>query len=70
MRVLFFLKRSSQYIQPMCLWVFLKVLMAEAFRVAKVAAYEQYKEDLKLLKTLVREFAPKKYDEFFRGRCF
>lgn len=36
----------------------------------KVAAYEQYKEDLKLLKTLVREFAPKKYDEFFRGDIF
>ena len=36
----------------------------------KVAAYEQYKEDLKLLKTLVREFAPKKYDEFFRGDVF
>lgn len=36
----------------------------------KVAAYDQYKEDLKLLKDLVREFASEKYDEFFRGDTF
>lgn len=36
----------------------------------KVAAYDQYKEDLKLLKGLVREFASEKYDEFFRGDIF
>lgn len=36
----------------------------------KVAAYNQYKDDLKLLKGLVREFAPMKYDEFFRGDIF
>lgn len=36
----------------------------------KVAAYDQYKEDLCQLKALVREFAPTKYDEFFRGDIF
>lgn len=36
----------------------------------KVAAYEQYKEDLKLLKALVIQFVPTKYDEFFRGDVF
>lgn len=36
----------------------------------KVMAYEQYGEDLKLLKALVHQYAPKKYDEFFRGAIF
>lgn len=36
----------------------------------KVAAYDQYKQDLRQLKALVREFAPAKYDEFFRGDIF
>lgn len=33
----------------------------------KVAEYERYGKDLKLLKQLVRRYAPEKYDEFFRG---
>ena len=36
----------------------------------KVAAYDQYKNDLRLLKNLVREFVPQKYDDFFRGDVF
>ena len=34
---------------------------------AKVREYVRYGEDLRLLKSLVREYAPKRYDEFFRG---
>ncbi len=33
----------------------------------KVADYKKYGEDLRLLKSLVRKYAPDKYDEFFRG---
>lgn len=35
--------------------------------VCKCAEYEQYGKDLATLKALVREYAPSKYDEFFRG---
>lgn len=38
--------------------------------VNKVKDYEQYGEDLKLLKTLVKEYAPEKYDDFFRGEFY
>lgn len=33
----------------------------------KVREYEQYKQDLVLLKQLIREYAPAEYDAFFRG---
>lgn len=36
----------------------------------KVREYEQYKNDLVLLKTLVKKYAPAKYEEFFRGPVF
>lgn len=36
----------------------------------KVREYEKYKSDLKLLKELVRTYAPKKYNDFFRGKFY
>ena len=33
----------------------------------KVNEYEQYGKDLRMLKGLVRQYAPARYDEFFRG---
>lgn len=35
-----------------------------------VKKYEKYGEDLKLLKGLVKEYAPGEYDAFFRGKTF
>lgn len=39
----------------------------ESLSCNKVAEYERYGVDLKVLKHLTREFVPLKYDEFFRG---
>ena len=36
----------------------------------KVREYERYRADLALLKQLVREYAPKQYNEFFRGAYY
>ena len=36
----------------------------------KVREYEKYKADLRLLKDLVREYAPKQYNSFFRGEFY
>lgn len=36
----------------------------------KVADYDRYGEDLKLLKQLVKKYAPDSYDEFFRGEFY
>ena len=36
----------------------------------KIAEYEKYKEDLKLLKALVRKYRPDAYDGFFRGEFY
>ena len=36
----------------------------------KVHDYEQYGNDLKLLKNLIKQYAPEKYDEFFRGEFY
>ena len=36
----------------------------------KVGEYERYRDDLKLLKDLVRDYVPEKYDEFFRGPVY
>lgn len=36
----------------------------------KVREYEKYKSDLKLLKELIRTYAPKKYNDFFRGKFY
>lgn len=36
----------------------------------KVADYDCYGEDLKLLKQLVKKYAPDSYDEFFRGEFY
>ena len=35
-----------------------------------VKKYEQYHEDLSLLKSLVRKYAPEQYDSFFRGEMY
>lgn len=42
----------------------------ESLSTNKVKDYEQYGEDLKLLKDLVKEYVPEKYDEFFRGEFY
>ena len=42
----------------------------ETLSVNKVKDYERYGEDLKLLKELVKEYVPEKYDEFFRGEFY
>lgn len=42
----------------------------QSLSVNKVAEYERYGEDLKLLKSLVRHYAPSSYDEFFRGAFY
>ena len=39
----------------------------ESLSANKVAEYEQYGKDLRLLKNLVKQYAPGSYDEFFRG---
>lgn len=36
----------------------------------KVREYEQYKQDLALLKQLVRTYAPREFDGFFRGEMY
>lgn len=36
----------------------------------KVEDYKKYREDLKLLKNLVKEYVPGKYSEFFRGEFY
>lgn len=36
----------------------------------KVGEYERYRDDLDLLKSLVRDYAPAKHDEFFRGPVY
>lgn len=36
----------------------------------KVAEYDRYGENLKTLKTLVRKYAPERYDAFFRGEFY
>ena len=36
----------------------------------KVKEYDRYKRDLRLLKDLVRDYAPASYDEFFRGKMY
>lgn len=36
----------------------------------KVKDYERYGDDLALLKTLVRNYAPERYDEYFRGEYY
>lgn len=38
--------------------------------VNKVADYDQYGEDLRLLKQLVKEYIPAEYDAFFRGEFY
>lgn len=35
-----------------------------------IKKYEQYAEDLALLKLLVREYAPGSYESFFRGATY
>lgn len=42
----------------------------ESISINKVSDYEQYGKDLKLLKSLVRQYAPQSYDEFFRGSFY
>ncbi len=36
----------------------------------KVKEYEKYRDDLRTLKDLVREYCPDKYNEFFRGELY
>lgn len=42
----------------------------ESLSVNKVEDYKRYGEDLKLLKSLVKEYVSEKYDEFFRGEFY
>lgn len=42
----------------------------QSISINKIADYEHYGEDLKLLKTLVKEYCPDRYDEFFRGEFY
>ena len=42
----------------------------QSISVNKVAEYEKYAKDLKLLKQLVKQYAPAQYDEFFRGKFY
>ena len=42
----------------------------ETISVNMVAKYNQYGEDLKTLKALVREYVPSEYDSFFRGEFY
>lgn len=42
----------------------------ETISFIKVREYERYGNDLALLKELVKEFASKQYDEFFRGETY
>ncbi len=39
----------------------------EGISANKVEDYERYGKDLRLLKSLVKQYVPEKYDEFFRG---
>lgn len=36
----------------------------------KIAEYEKYGDDLKLLKAMVKTYVPESYDDFFRGPCY
>lgn len=45
----------------------LSLLPSHSLSANKVAEYERYGEDLALLKTLVKQYKPKAYEEFFRG---
>lgn len=42
----------------------------ETISFCKVREYERYGRDLTLLKSLVKKYAPAKYDEFFRGEQY
>lgn len=48
----------------------LSLVPGASISVNKVAEYERYGKDLKTLKALVQEYAPEKYDEFFRGPLY
>ena len=48
----------------------LKGSNGETISYCKVRDYEKYKSDLALLKSLVKQYQPDKYDEFFRGQHF
>ena len=45
----------------------LKGANGQTISYCKIREYERYGDDLKLLKQLVREYAPAEYDRFFRG---
>lgn len=42
----------------------------QSISINKVAEYERYAKDLKLLKQLVKQYVPSQYDEFFRGKFY
>ena len=46
------------------------ILTAQSLSASKVEAYDQYKSDLRLLKSLVKEYARDSYDSFFRGAYY
>ncbi|MBE6473510.1 MAG: type II CRISPR RNA-guided endonuclease Cas9 [Coriobacteriaceae bacterium] len=48
----------------------LKGANGQTISYCKVGEYERYGADLKLLKQLVREYAPAEYDKFFRGEHY
>ncbi len=51
--------------------ILMNILQGEdSISVAKVKSYEDYKKDLKHLKSFIRKFSPDKYDSFFRGELY
>lgn len=42
----------------------------QSISINKVAEYERYAKDPKLLKQLVKQYVPAQYDEFFRGKFY
>lgn len=46
------------------------MLTEKGLSLSKIAAYNQYAKDLRLLKDLVREYIPAEYEAFFRGETY
>lgn len=51
-------------------YVLMGMLTEKGLSLSKISAYDQYGKDLHVLKSLVREYVPANYDEFFRGEKY
>ncbi|MGN0047228.1 MAG: type II CRISPR RNA-guided endonuclease Cas9 [Eggerthellaceae bacterium] len=51
-------------------YVLMGMLTKKGLSLSKIDAYDQYGADLATLKSLVREYAPEEYSEFFRGPLY